>query len=227
MVLNNLLAYFFSYLQEPCLDLINRVKLYSESLVRYGKSPYLYPLYGLGELPQGFARLSAIYGGTYMLDKTVDEIVFENGRVVGVRSGNEVARCKQVYCDPSYVLDRVDKVGQVVRCICLLNHPIPNTNNALSCQIIIPQKQVGRKSGIYLFPCYFLLHFFISLEIDIYISVVSFTHQVAAKGWFIALVSTTVETNNPEAEILPGLNILGPIKQKYLLVLYMNIYCLN
>lgn len=127
--------------------MINRIKLYNESLARYGKSPYLYPLYGLGELPQGFARLSAIYGGTYMLDKTVDEIVLENGKVVGVRSGNEVARCKQVFCDPSYVLDRVVKVGQVVRCICLLNHPVPNTNNALSCQIIIPQKQVNRKYG--------------------------------------------------------------------------------
>jgi len=41
----------------------------------------LYPLYGLGELPQGFARLSAIYGGTYMLDKPVDEIVMEGGKV--------------------------------------------------------------------------------------------------------------------------------------------------
>ena len=30
---------------------------------RYGKSPYLYPLYGLGELPQAFARLAAVYGG--------------------------------------------------------------------------------------------------------------------------------------------------------------------
>ncbi|CAG2162459.1 unnamed protein product [Oppiella nova] len=136
------------YLQEPCLDLINRVKLYSESLARYGKSPYLYPLYGLGELPQGFARLSAIYGGTYMLDKAVDEIIVENGKVVGVRSGSETARCKQVYCDPSYVGDRVRKVGQVIRCICLLNHPIPNTKDALSCQIIIPQKQVARKYGI-------------------------------------------------------------------------------
>ena len=44
---------------------------------------------------------------------------------------------------------------------------------------------------------------------------VSFTHQVAAKGWFIAMVSTTVETNNPEAEIKPALDLLGPIKQKY------------
>lgn len=45
------------YKAEPCADTIARIKLYSESLARYGKSPYLYPLYGLGELPQGFARL--------------------------------------------------------------------------------------------------------------------------------------------------------------------------
>lgn len=64
-------------------------------------------MYGLGELPQGFARLSAIYGGTYMLDKPIDEIVIENGRVIGVRSGSEIAKCKQVYCDPSYVPDKV------------------------------------------------------------------------------------------------------------------------
>ena len=35
-------------------------------------------------------RLSAIYGGTYMLDKPVDEIVCENGKVVGVKSKEEV-----------------------------------------------------------------------------------------------------------------------------------------
>ena len=45
-----------SYMEEECKTLIKRCKLYSDSLARYGKSPYLYPLYGLGELPQGFAR---------------------------------------------------------------------------------------------------------------------------------------------------------------------------
>ncbi|MGH0135792.1 UNVERIFIED_CONTAM: hypothetical protein FKN15_035180 [Acipenser sinensis] len=78
------------YLDQPCLESINRIKLYSESLARYGKSPYLYPLYGLGELPQGFARLSAIYGGTYMLNKPIEEIVMENGKVVGVKSEGEI-----------------------------------------------------------------------------------------------------------------------------------------
>lgn len=30
------------------------------------------------------------------------------------------------------------------------------------------------------------------------------------------MVSTTVETSNPEAEIQPGLALLGPIKQRFL-----------
>uniref|UniRef100_A0A2M4A4X2 Rab GDP dissociation inhibitor n=1 Tax=Anopheles triannulatus TaxID=58253 RepID=A0A2M4A4X2_9DIPT len=188
------------YLAEPAIKTINRIKLYSDSLARYGKSPYLYPMYGLGELPQGFARLSAIYGGTYMLDKPIDEIVYDaDGKVVGVRSGEEMAKCKQVYCDPTYVPGKVRITGKVIRCICLLDHPIPNTKDALSTQIIIPQKQVDRKS-------------------DIYVSLISSTHQVSAKGWFIGMVSTTVETSNPEAEIKPGLDLLGPIAQKFISV---------
>uniref|UniRef100_A0A8C4T9P6 Rab GDP dissociation inhibitor n=1 Tax=Erpetoichthys calabaricus TaxID=27687 RepID=A0A8C4T9P6_ERPCA len=145
------------YLDQHCLETINRIKLYSESLARYGKSPYLYPLYGLGELPQGFARLSAIYGGTYMLNKPVEEIVMEKGHVIGVKSEGEVARCKQLICDPSYVQDRVRKVGQVIRVICILSHPIKNTNDANSCQIIIPQNQVNRRSDIYVCMISYLL----------------------------------------------------------------------
>lgn len=89
------------------------MKLYSDSLSRYGSSPYLYPLYGLGELPQGFARLSAVYGGTYMLNKPFEGFVMENGMVVGVKSEGEVAKCTKVICDPSYAPDLVRQVGKV------------------------------------------------------------------------------------------------------------------
>jgi len=184
------------YLDQPALETVKRAALYAESLARYLKSPYIYPLYGLGELPQGFARLSAIYGGTYMLNKPFDEIVYDNGVCVGVKSEGEIAKCKFVIGDPSYFPSKTKKTGQVVRCICILSHPIPETGNSESCQIIIPQKQVSRKS-------------------DIYISCVSFAHMIAPKGKYIALVSTTVETSNPTAELEPGLKLLGPIDEKF------------
>ncbi len=124
-------------------------------MARYGKSPYIYPLYGLGELPQAFARLSAIYGGTYMLDKPVDEIVTgSDGKFVGVRSGSETVKAKHVIGDPSYFGDdkesgkiRVVEDGKVIRAICILKHPIPGTEDADSVQIIIPQNQVRRRHG--------------------------------------------------------------------------------
>lgn len=128
-------------------------------MARYGKSPYIYPLYGLGELPQAFARLSAIYGGTYMLDKKIDSINVdpETGYFTGVTSEGETVRAKKVIGDPSYFgagkdepeggKMRVIETGKVIRAICIMKHPIPGTDNADSAQIIIPQKQVGRKNG--------------------------------------------------------------------------------
>jgi Rab GDP dissociation inhibitor len=44
---------------------------------------------------------------------------------------------------------------------------------------------------------------------------VSSTHNVCAKEVFVAIVSTVVETDRPEQEIVPGLRLLGPIYEKY------------
>jgi len=188
-----------TYTGKPCKNAIQRVKLYYDSLSSYGKSPYLYPLYGLGELPQGFARLSAVYGGTYMLDKPVEEVVMEGGKVVGVKSGGEIAKTKMVIADPSYFPDRVKKVAQVVRAICILKHPIAKAGNNPSFQLIMPANQVNRKT-------------------DIYVAVLSNQNQVASKDYYLGFVSTTVETSNPEAELAAGLELLAPIEHKFVSV---------
>ena len=47
---------------------------------------------------QAFARLSAVYGGTYMLAKPDVEVVFENGVAVGISSEGETAKAKLVGC---------------------------------------------------------------------------------------------------------------------------------
>uniref|UniRef100_A0A8C6C528 Rab GDP dissociation inhibitor n=1 Tax=Monodon monoceros TaxID=40151 RepID=A0A8C6C528_MONMO len=170
-------------LYQPCGETINRIKLYCESLARYGKR---------------FSQLSAIYGGTYVLNKPIEEIIMQNGKVIGVKSEGEIARCKKLTCDPSYsiIFDRKRKLGQVIRVIWILSHPIKNTNNASSCQIIIPQNEVNQKS-------------------DIYVCMISSAHNVAAQGKYIAIASTTVETKEPEKEIRPALELLEPTEQKF------------
>lgn len=111
-----------------------------ESLGKYGDSPFLYPIYGLGGLPESFSRLCAIHGGTYMLNTKVDEIMFTDGKVSGIKCGGEQAKAPMIICDPTYVqsIGKVKEVGKVIRAICILNHAIPNTNDATSCQVIIP-----------------------------------------------------------------------------------------
>ena len=168
-----------TYLQRPARETYERILLYTSSMARYGKSPYIYPLYGLGELPQGFARLSAIYGGTYMLDKPVDEVITdEQGKFVGVRSGEETVKANMVIGDPSYFhsvkgKSLVRETAKVVRAICILKHPIPSTDNSDSVQLIIPQNQVGRKH-------------------DIYIAEVSHAHNVCPRDLYIAQVLSLI-----------------------------------
>ena len=236
-----------SYITKPARPTIDRIILYTQSMARYGKSPYIYPLYGLGELPQAFARLSAIYGGTYMLDKKIESVnVGEDGKFTGVTSMGETVRAKKVIGDPSYFgagedmeaggKVRVVETGKVIRCICILKHPIPGTDDADSCQIIIPQNQVGRKNGECKFSTFLEViapYQFQSFALrgppspspprfmaradafaDIYVAAVSSAHNVAAPNVWIAIVSTIVETAVPEREILPGLQLLGNVLDK-------------
>ena len=191
-------------------ETVQRVRLYVNSMAKFGKSPYIYPKYGLGELPQGFARLSAIYGGTYMLNTSIDEVQYDaGGKVAGIRAtmkekdvpGDGMAfstKTKKIIADPSYFPGKVQVVGHLLRAICILNHPVANTDNADSAQLIIPQSQIGRRN-------------------DVYVAIVSSAHAVCPKGYYIAIVSTIAETAaNHHLELRPGLERLGKIEEQFM-----------
>ena len=181
------------YLEKKAIVTIDKMQLYMNSFGRYGNSPFIYPVWGLSGLAEGFSRLCALYGGTYMLNRDVDEILFdENGNFRGIKSQGEEAYGKILITEPSYVekLKKVKPTGQVIRRICILNHTVPNTKDVDSCQIIIPQKQVNRKN-------------------DIFIAVLNSTHSVCKKGYYLAIISTMVETKDPKAELKPAMDIIG------------------
>jgi len=182
----------------PAKETVKDLQTYMLSLSRYGTSPYIYPLYGLGGLPEGFSRICAIHGGTFMLNQDVDEILFnESGEAYGVKAGNQMAKAAMVIGDPSYFpKEKIRSTGTVVRCICLLDHPIPNTANAESVQIVIPGPQVDRVN-------------------DVFVCSVGHSLQVAAAGITIAIVSTFAEKGEPDLDVAPGLQLLGPILKRF------------
>jgi len=184
------------YINKTAIDTMHRIKLYFDSYGRFGPSPFIYPIYGLAGIPEGFSRKCAVHGGTYMLNQNIQGVILDDDKKVkGVQDGEKVAFAPKVICHPRYMIDsgRKDKIkitGRVIRAICIINKPIDKTSETKSCQIIIPQRQTGRKS-------------------DIFIMLVSDIHQVCKKGFWVAVISTDVETLNPESEIKPALDIIG------------------
>ncbi|XP_026038595.1 rab proteins geranylgeranyltransferase component A 2-like [Astatotilapia calliptera] len=65
-------------------------------LGRYGNTPFLFPVYGLGEIPQCFCRMSAVFGGIYCLRHSVSCLIVDK----------DSNRCKAV----------IDSRGQRISC---------------------------------------------------------------------------------------------------------------
>jgi Rab GDP dissociation inhibitor len=200
-----------SHMDLPALPTVQALQTYCYSLSRYGTSPYIYPVYGLGGLPEGFSRICAVHGGTFMLNQDIDNIVFDDaGVAIGVKSGNQMAKANMIIGDPSYFPpEKIRPTGIVVRCICILDHPIPGTTTTSiagleftqgqpleSVQVVIPGPQVARVN-------------------DVFVCCVGNALKVSAPGVYVAIVSTLVEKGNPDEDVAPGLQLLGPILKRF------------
>lgn len=101
-----------------------------------------------------------------------------------------------------------------------MSHPIPNTHDSHSAQVILPQKQLGRKSDMLVSHAHIEFSCQISnvttiCEISIfrYLFCCSYSHNIAPKGKHIAFVLTEAETDDPQTELKPGIDLLGPVDE--------------
>ena len=78
------------------------MKLYMDSIGRFGDSPFIYPIYGLAGIPEGFSRKCAVHGGTYMLTQNIEGVYFdEGGKISGVNGGEgKKANAPILICAP-------------------------------------------------------------------------------------------------------------------------------
>ncbi|XP_054852758.1 rab proteins geranylgeranyltransferase component A 1 isoform X2 [Eublepharis macularius] len=68
------------------IDGLKATQKFLQCLGRYGNTPFLFPLYGQGEIPQCFCRMCAVFGGIYCLRHSVQCLVVDK----------ETRRCKAI-----------------------------------------------------------------------------------------------------------------------------------
>lgn len=88
----------------PTEEALQAMQYFLKSLGRYGNTAFLWTLYGSGELPQCFCRMSAVFGGIYMLRTTADYLIVDDTNVCRGMIDSEGRRltCKNVIMDHSY-----------------------------------------------------------------------------------------------------------------------------
>ena len=79
---------------------MERTKKFLQSLGRYGNTPFIFPMYGCGEIPQCFCRLCAVFGGVYCLKRNITAVNVDNAqKIVSVEiDGQQQIQAKHMVC---------------------------------------------------------------------------------------------------------------------------------
>jgi RAB protein geranylgeranyltransferase component A len=102
---------------DSTLDAIAKIKKLVIATERYGRSPFLFPLYGCGEFPQSFCRLSAVFGGIYCLNTKIKDV-----KIVQASDSTNEAESRRTsftvkFSDEDYVVTSDMLVVEQVRAI--------------------------------------------------------------------------------------------------------------
>ncbi|XP_013118528.2 rab proteins geranylgeranyltransferase component A [Stomoxys calcitrans] len=87
----------------PFEEGMERTKKFLQSLGRYGNTPFIFPMYGCGEIPQCFCRLCAVFGGIYCLKRQISAINMNaEAQTVNIEvDGQHKVEAKHIVCSTS------------------------------------------------------------------------------------------------------------------------------
>ncbi|XP_055625977.1 rab proteins geranylgeranyltransferase component A [Toxorhynchites rutilus septentrionalis] len=121
-----------------CREGLEGVKKFLLSLGRYGNSPFLFPMYGCGEIPQCFCRLCAVFGGVYCLSKFIDGANLDQERTFrSLRCSKQTIEAKHLVVGQGYTSEDIinetletktdsnrNRCGKMARAVILTNIPL-------------------------------------------------------------------------------------------------------
>ncbi|XP_031566062.1 rab proteins geranylgeranyltransferase component A 2-like [Actinia tenebrosa] len=84
---------------------LKATKAFLQSLGRYGNSPFIWPIYGIGELPQAFCRMCAVFGGLYCLRKSAECVIVDpsDNTCTGIMLDGQLLKCRWLIIEHSYL----------------------------------------------------------------------------------------------------------------------------
>lgn len=179
-----------NYLHQDPKITYSKIMRYISSIVCYEgtESPYIYPLYGLSELCQSFARRSALHGTLFMLNANIKNIDKSEIRLVDPNGDNHTITARKIIADPKYF--STSKVARkIIRCIMICKREDRTSRN-----IIFLKKQLARKN-------------------DIFCVILTSEEMACPVGYEVGIISTVQEGNDPENEIQPILNKFNILKK--------------
>ncbi|KAM7342398.1 rab escort protein [Cochliomyia hominivorax] len=88
---------------------MERTKKFLQSLGRYGNTPFIFPMYGCGEIPQCFCRLCAVFGGIYCLKRQISNVdVDESSQTVAIEvDGQQRIQAKHIVCSSNNMPEKL------------------------------------------------------------------------------------------------------------------------
>lgn len=109
---------------------VESLKKFVESLGRYGNSPFLFPMYGCGEIPQCFCRLCAVFGGIYCLQRGIKSIRESDEKVTLKLETDEEISVSNVIFGPKTMQSSVEEdiETHLARAIIISDQPLKDTN---------------------------------------------------------------------------------------------------
>ncbi|XP_060263413.1 rab proteins geranylgeranyltransferase component A 1 isoform X2 [Ovis aries] len=132
------------------IDGLKATKNFLQCLGRYGNTPFLFPLYGQGELPQCFCRMCAVFGGIYCLRHSVQCLVVdkESGKCKAIidQYGQRIIS-KHFLVEDSYLSENTCshvQYRQISRAVLITDRSVLKTDSDQQISILtVPAEEPG------------------------------------------------------------------------------------